>query len=80
VLVVIVGFIVASMRAASPALPPVCPSIAGLFDSFGSIKFDSASNRFRFTSTTFHPRGAAPGQAQFVEKPQSTTEDTCIVD
>jgi hypothetical protein len=34
----------------------------------GPIKFDSAPNRFRFTRTEFHPRGAAFGQTQFREK------------
>jgi hypothetical protein len=29
------------------------------------IKFDSAPNRFRFTWTAFHPRGAASAQGQF---------------
>jgi hypothetical protein len=36
--------------------------------SIGPIKFDPAPNRFRFTRTAFHPRGAAFGQTQFREK------------
>jgi len=43
----------------APAMPPVCASLADLFDAFRHIKCDSAPNRFRFTRTAFHPRGAA---------------------
>ena len=53
---------------------------AGLFDSFRQVKFDSVSNRFRFTWTAFHRRGAGSGQAQFWEKSQSATEDKYILD
>ncbi len=40
------------------------------------IKLDSAPNRFRFTWTAFHSRGAASTQRQFLEKPDYDRKHT----
>jgi hypothetical protein len=62
---VTVDLIVTSLRAFPLALPPAYTPLADLVDSFRVVKYDSAPNRFRFTRTAFHPRGAASWQVQF---------------
>ena len=53
----------------------MCTPVAGLFDSMGSITFDSTLNRFQFTYTTVPPTVGSSALAQFNGKLQLATED-----